>query len=274
MEKFSILLPVYRTESDAEDILQELLSEEVEDLEKIIVVVDEGKIETEDPKIELIRNEKRVGKSKAITQALSVSKTDLNVLLSSDIVISLETVLKMVRKTSKDTVVTPRIKPLDSGTKASRIADQIWEYHRRLSREQPKVGEAIAFKGIDSIPEETIADEEFISSKTENSVYLEDCLVYNKPPSSVKQLYKQRRRVFTGHLQLIRSNRYVAPSTKIHKLTRIVKRDIRRNSNYVTVLQTVLLEFAARADAVLRTLLGRKSYKWDRIQTSARGSGP
>jgi cellulose synthase/poly-beta-1,6-N-acetylglucosamine synthase-like glycosyltransferase len=85
----------------------------------------------------------------------------------------------------------------------------------------------IAFRRLFSSVDEVSADEEYIGSKIMKSgfmaVYVPDAVYYNKGPITLKGLIRQRRRIFSGHLFLMKRNRHVASTMSFSIIRHINK---------------------------------------------------
>lgn len=269
MEKYSIIMPVYKKKSQAKRIISRFRSAEIEELTDFNIVIDEEDLETDWDKCQIIKNKKRVGKPKAINQGLKASQEDIKILISCDIDIDPSTATKMAREISDDyDLVVPRIEPKTDEKTCSKIAQTIWKLHHYISVINPKAGEAIGFRGVPDIPEETVADEEYISSQKNRKKYLSSEIIYNQPPRSLKQLYFQRRRIFTGHLDLQRKRKYVSPTNNVSTLLRVVVTHLNTGGNPDILLKAAILEFFARIDGFLRALMFQIPWKWKIVDTT------
>lgn len=269
MEKFSVILPVYKDEENAEKIINSLKKESIPELEEVIAIVDESSIISEWSKLTVIENRKRVGKSKAINQGLEECKTDLVVLLSSDIDIKPSTVKMLAKETSRnDGITSPKIQSFPEKSESAEITETIWQLHHHVSNIEPKLGEAIAFRPDRKIPEDTVADEEYIASRNQKKNYIKSEKVFNYPPSSLKELYKQRRRVFCGHLKLAREEQYYPPTMRITILLYSLKSYLLNGGKTRNLLKAALIEVFARLEAFLWEIRGRTKTKWSHIETT------
>lgn len=268
MENFSVILPIYRDKTNAEKIIHSLKDKSIPELKKVITIVDEDSIEIDWDQLHVIENPVRVGKSRAINQGLEKCDTDTAVLLSSDIEIAPSTVRKLAEKTSKTGGTTsPRISSLPANSESARLTETIWRLHHHISKMEPKLGEAVAFKPNGKIPEDAVADEEYIASTHGKKNYIETEKVYNSPPSSLKQLYKQRRRVFCGHLKLAREEKYLPPTMKSFLLVRSIKDYLLAGGGVSQLMKAGSIEIFARSEAILWEIFGKTQIKWSYIQT-------
>lgn len=269
MEKFSVILPIYRDKANAEKIISSLEEAQISELDKIVAIVDEDSIDYNWEKLRVVENTERVGKPRAINQGLEFCETETKVLLSSDISIKPSTVRKLAEETQKNGGVTSiRIQTFSNGSTPSRIAETIWRLHHHISELEPKMGEAIAFNLEDKIPEDTVADEEYIASQFQEKKYIRSENYFNYPPSSLKQLYKQRRRVFCGHLKLAREEGYYTPTMKLRYLIYSIKNYLLHGGSASNLVKAGVIEIFARSEALAWDILGKTKTKWSYIQTS------
>ncbi|MFB6143764.1 MAG: glycosyltransferase [Candidatus Nanohaloarchaea archaeon] len=192
MEKFSVIIPTADRKEGCEDLIDELESIGPE-LEDIIVVADGFEVETSSQRTCLITNDRRVGKAEAVNQALEQNESPITVLLSADLKIEAETVEKLAGEVRNGAdLAAPKIVPDGNGGKAWRIARTIWSLHDKISSQETKAGEAIAFRPEGRIPGETIADEELPglckggeqpSFKLETVVHTEKTYIYRSSPA-------------------------------------------------------------------------------------------
>ena len=79
-----------------------------------------------------------------------------------------------------------------------------WWFHRNI----PRFGEIIAFRNIiDEVSPRTSVDEAYIQAKFAQLgykvVHIDEAQVYNKGSESIRDMIKQRRRIFNGHKRLM-----------------------------------------------------------------------
>ncbi|MFB6204089.1 MAG: glycosyltransferase family 2 protein [Candidatus Nanohaloarchaea archaeon] len=268
MEPFSIIVPVYRREEKAEELLERLKQRPPEGLENVVSVVDEGSLDIEWGMLQVLENRQRVGKSRAINQALEEIDTEINVLLSSDVEVGAETIERMVEVVEAGTdLAVPRVQPADKNSVASRVFRTIWKLNHHLSLERPKMGEVMAFRDNIEIPEEVAVDEEYIASQKDSARYLPGEEAVNQSPISLKQLYIQRRRIFVGHLDLQRRENYVAPTNQPVLLLKAIRSYLSSGEELAPLLQAAVIEWFARSEGFLRALSFKIPWMWTTVET-------
>jgi len=163
-------------------------------------------------KIKMIEQRERRGKASAINLFLRESRNNNLVLVSGDIIPNMDVVEKLCSRLD-DNVGVVVGRPIPKGGKhvLGGVVELQWRIHHKLSLKKPKLGEMIAFKRIDRVGK-TSVDEEFIGAFVEKSglesVYIPDAVVKNLGPKTIKDFIKQRRRIYSGHLELSRKTGY------------------------------------------------------------------
>lgn len=176
-----------------------------------------------EPRIVLYVQEKREGKASAVNLFLKEARCPLLILLGAD-VIPEEHALEYLCAPFRDPavgMVGGRPVPInDSRTFMGHAVQLLWCLHDRVARQQPKLGEIIAFRNVISgIPSKSAVDEisiqALISQLGYRLIYQPACVVYNKGPLTASDFLKQRRRIYAGHLMVLRQQRYEASTMKL-----------------------------------------------------------
>lgn len=236
-------------------------------LEEIIVVASGctdhtipivAEIALQDPRVRLCIQEKREGKASAINLFLKQASSPIVILIGADVIPEVGAVENLCApfKDPKVGMVGGRPVPVnDSSTFMGHAVHLLWRLHDRVARLHPKLGEVIAFRNIISgIPADSAVDEisiqALISQLGYRLVYEPECVVYNKGPLTVSDFLKQRRRIYAGHLKVLKQQNYQASTMKIGPIARqlIACRDFTMSNPHQTMwtLGTVILEGYAR----------------------------
>jgi len=85
------------------------------------------------------------------------------------------------------------------------VSHLLWRLHHRVSLRRPKMGELIAFRNIfRQIPYDSAVDEASIEplilGQGLKLHYVPEAIVYNHGPETISDFFKQRRRIYAGHL--------------------------------------------------------------------------
>ena len=181
-----------------------------------------------EPRIRLYTQEKREGKASAINLFLKEARAPLVILLGAD-VIPEENAFAYLCAPFRDPaigMVGGRPVPInDSSTFMGHAVHLLWRLHDRLARQHPKLGEVIAFRNVISgISTSSAVDEislqALISQLGYRLLYQPKCVVYNKGPLTARDFLRQRRRIYAGHLQVLRQQKYEASTMKVSPIFR------------------------------------------------------
>jgi len=189
------------------------------------IVAEMAKQET---RIRLCVQEKREGKASAINLFLKQASSPVVVLIGADVIpetLAIE-YLCAPFKDAKIGMVGGRPVPVnDPATFMGHAVHLLWRLHDRVARISPKLGEVIAFRNVISgIPTDSAVDEisiqALISQLGYRLIYQPDCVVYNKGPVTVHDFLKQRRRIYAGHLKVLKQQKYEAATMKASPIFR------------------------------------------------------
>lgn len=236
----SVGITAHNEEANIGQLLEAMLHQRLREAEitEIIVVASGCTDRTEDivreymqrdPRIKLIVQPRREGKTSAINLFLKEAKEDICVLESGD---------TCPREDSVENLVRMFRDPSVGMTGAQKVAvntpDQIVGYlsHLRLRLEHhlcmeiPRLGEMIAFRKVfDQIPLDVAMDEAFVEALVVRRGlqvrYAPDAIVYNMGPTTVGDFIRQRRRNYAGHLYLKAKYGYRVSSLDSRRVLRI-----------------------------------------------------
>ncbi len=182
-----------------------------------------------EPRVKLIVQEKREGKTSAINQFLQNAKEEICVLESGDTLPS-ETTIENLVKLFDD----PKVGMTGAQKIPVNVPEHIVGYmsHLRLQMEHqlcleiPRLGELIAFRKVFNQPPADVAmDEAFIEAlvirRGLEIRYAPDAVVYNMGPDTLGEFIMQRRRNYAGHLHLTRKYGYRVSSLDNTRVLRI-----------------------------------------------------
>ncbi|MDQ7029975.1 MAG: glycosyltransferase [Ardenticatenia bacterium] len=215
-----------------------------------------------DPRIKLLVQERREGKTSAINLFLKHAQEEICVLESGD-TIPHETAIEHLVRMFRD----PNVGMTGAQKVPVNTPDHIIGYlsHLRLKLEHelcmeiPRLGELIAFRKVfDVIPPDVAMDEAFVEAlviKRGLQVrYAPDAVVFNMGPQTLSDFLRQRRRNYAGHLHLKHKYGYRVSSLDTWRVVRIAMGQVWGAIRFLGVLGLL-----AGVEAVAR-LLGAYDY--------------
>jgi len=231
-----------------------------------------------EPRLKLITQARREGKSAAINLFLAEARSPILVIISGDVVPYPDTIELLVSAFRDPNVGATGGKPVpvnDASMFMGYAVHLLWRLHHRMALISPKLGEMIAFRKVmDSIPRDSAVDEASIEAIIREHglglQYIPKAMISNKGPTRLKDFIKQRRRIQNGHLWLQQKQAYKVASQDNGTLLKVVGQEARDNPLDIPRLVAVLgIEFYARllgwADYRLR---GKNPFAWDIAQSA------
>lgn len=225
------------------------------------------------PKIKLITQAKREGKSAAINLFLAAATEKVLVVISGDVIPAPMTIEKLVSEFSDERVGASGGRPVPVNSPSTFMGYAVhllWRLHHRMALISPKLGEMIAFRKImDTIPRDSAVDEASIEALIRNAglklKYIPDAIIHNKGPENIKDFVKQRRRIQNGHLWLKSRQDYKVVSQDSNTLRKVLFQELRDNPfDLFKIKLVVLLEMYCRFlgswDYYVR---GKNPFTWD-----------
>ena len=241
----SVGVTAYNEEENIGNLLQALLDQHLHQVEiaEIIVVASACTDRTvpiiqeymaRDPRIKLIEQARREGKTSAINLFLAAATSDLCVLESGDTIPDEYAVEHMVRMFADPDVGMVGAQKIPVNT-PDHIVGLLSHLRLRMEHELcleiPRLGEMIAFrKFFDRIPPDVAMDEAFVEAivvRRGLSVrYAPDAMVYNTGPDTIKDWVRQRRRNHAGHLYLKHKYGYAVSSIQNTRVLRVALKEV------------------------------------------------
>lgn len=187
-----------------------------------------------DPRVKLIEQARREGKTSAVNLFLKASQHDICVLESGDTLPHEYAVEHLVRMFDD-----PNVGMVGAQKVAVNTPDHIIGLlsHLRLRMEHelcleiPRLGEMIAFRKVfESIPHDVAMDEAFVEALVVRHgmivQYAPDAIVYNTGPESITDFIRQRRRNHAGHLYLKHKYGYAVSSIQNRRVARVAFKEL------------------------------------------------
>jgi biofilm PGA synthesis N-glycosyltransferase PgaC len=243
--KCSVGITAYNEEANIGQLLQAMLDQRLHSVEisEVIVVASGCEDRTMDivqeymakePRVKLIVQECREGKTSAVNLFLQKAQEDICVLESGDTLPGEDSIEKMVRMFED-----PQVGMTGAHKVPVNAPQQVIGYlsHLRLKLEHqlcleiPRTGELIAFRKVfDHIPPDVAMDEAFVEAlivKGGMQVrYAPEAVVFNMGPETLGDFVRQRRRNFAGHLHLKDKYGYKVSSLENSRVLRIALEEV------------------------------------------------
>ncbi|MCC7353151.1 MAG: glycosyltransferase [Anaerolineae bacterium] len=187
-----------------------------------------------DPRIHLLVQERREGKTSAINLFLQHARADLCVLESGDTLPGPNAIESMVGMFADPTVGMTGAHKVPVNTPAhivGYLSHLRLKMEHQLSLEIPRLGELIAFRKVfDRIPPDVAMDEAFVEAlairRGLQVRYAPDAVVYNMGPTTLADFIRQRRRNHAGHLHLKRKYGYRVSSLDTRRVLRVAASEV------------------------------------------------
>jgi poly-beta-1,6-N-acetyl-D-glucosamine synthase len=224
MDKVPITIGItaHNEEANIGKLLQCMLDQQLQTVEpREIIVVSSGSTDrteeivrgymARDGRIRLLVQEKREGKASAINLFLKQMTERVLVLCSADLQPQLDAIEKLAAPFADPEMGMTSSRPIpvnDPNTFMGFAAHMLWDLHHDINLHGGfKAGEMIAFiKIFERIPYRTSVDEASIEPVIRGQgykvTYVPDAIVFNKGPDTTADFLRQRRRIYSGHLDI------------------------------------------------------------------------
>lgn len=281
----------YNEEANIGRMLEAVLSQRLAQVEiaEIVVVASGCTDRTEDvvkafaqrePRIRLLSQPSRSGKSTAINLLLQHTQQEIIVLVNADTIPAPDAIEKLVAPFLDPQVGMTGGRPVptnDGSTFMGYAARLLWSLHHELSLRRPKMGEMIAFRNFfRQIPPDSAVDEASIEPLIRGQGlelwYAPQAIVYNRGPETVGDFLRQRRRIFAGHTYVRDTLGYRVSTMKGLRILWLLltSSTLKRDWRYVCWAPAVaVLEVWARLLGVLDYGLWKRTHSvWEISETT------
>lgn len=234
----------------------------------------------EDPRIELLVQQRREGKSAAVNLFLQHAKEDICVLESGDTLPgedSIEALVSMFQNPQVGVTGAQKVPVNTPDHVVGYLSHLRLRMEHQLCMEIPRLGEMIAFRKVfDRIPPDVAMDEAFVEAlviqRGLQVRYAPDAVVYNMGPETVGDFIRQRRRNYAGHLHLRKKYGYKVSSLDNLRVLRIALEEVWGALRIIYILAAL-----AAVEAISRVLgawdyyvRGEQHVVWDMAWTTKR----
>ena len=284
-----VAVMAYNEESNIGHLLKALLRQRLEtvSIAEITVVASGCTDRTEeivheyavqDPRVKLYTQAKREGKASAVNLLLQHTQQEIVVLESADTLPAPDTIEKLVAPFADPNVGMTGGRPVptnDPRRFMGYVAHLLWNLHHRVSLRRPKMGELIAFRNaFRQIPFDSAVDEASIEPLILGQGmalrYAPEAVVYNRGPETVHDFFKQRRRIYAGHLYVRDTLGYRVSTTSGWRILPLFLAEIKLDWRYfVWGPAAIALEAAARLKGLIDySIWRRRPFIWSVSETT------
>ena len=284
--KTAIGICAFNEENNIRFLLENLISEQNLPADCRILVVCSGctdrtldvvkEFQLKDVRIEPIFEEARKGKASALNRIFrdAGESAEALILINADSLPEQGSILGLVSElaSSNAGVVFAQPVPFKGQDGISyRIGEVIWRLHHLVSLlRSPKLsGELCSIRTacLRPIPENVATDEPYIELSIRRQGYeirySPDAVVHIRCPTNIVDLLKQRRRIWTGHMQLRRTTGFMVSTSDFGNILRAVP-NLKPNELFYAILGGII-EVTAYAQARVDTRKGLVPYIWEPI---------
>lgn len=291
MDVFSVGIMAYNEKENIENVLKAVLAQDVGpewEMVRILVVSsgsDDGtdeaikRIAQTDSRIELIRQNQRLGKCSAINLFLEKSPCDLCIFVNADTVPAKGSFRILLETKSPETgMIGSRPVPVNKGNSlADHCVRFLWLMHHHVSLISPKIGEMFVFnRQVDaSLPANSAVDEAVFEAtciaRGKKLVYQPKAVVYLKGPTRLREYLSQRRRIAFGHVWVRANYHYTVSTMFVFRILRALPKALANpQTKFLPAMLCMLLELFSRTLGRIDMLCGRedKHSVWKVADTS------
>lgn len=289
MPAVSIGVCAYNEEKNIRHTLDSILTQTVRggSIEEIVVVSSGStdgtddivrEYSSKDPRVRLLRQERREGKNSAVNAFMASAKGGILVLVNADNNLGDGALDHLVSHFADEKVGVVGGRPMPVNRRDSIpgfAVYMLWDMHHRLSLIYPKVGEAIAFRNLNiQIPTGMQSDEDLVRMDLEKrgyrTEYEPNAIVVNKGPDTVRDYWKQRTRVNIGERYMKRLFDFDIPTWDSRFLFQAYLGFLKDNSNHVLRMSSAMvMELLARAYASIYVKLDKgDKVLWSMVEST------
>ncbi len=232
-----------------------------------------------DERIEALSEDTRKGKANALNKIFRIAgkSAEALVLVNADSLPGKRSILGLMAalESSDAGVVFAQPVPFQGQSGVTYGIDEvIWRLHHLISLiRSPKLsGELCSIRTscLKPIPENVVTDEPYIELSIKRQgykvLYVPDAVVRIRCPTNVVDLLRQRRRIWTGHMQLHRSTGFRVSTSSFRNIL-IAAGSLKFSELFYAVLGG-LVEMTAFVQAKIQVGKGLVPYVWEPIKST------
>lgn len=279
----------YNEEHNIRELFKNLLTEQNMPSKSRILVVCSGctdrtpqiveEVCKRDVRIELINENIRKGKANALNIIFKKAReyADILVLVNADALPEHGSIEKLILQFENEQVGAVFARPVPLSERrgiSNKIVHVVWRLHHNISLyKTPKLSAelcVIRTVCLRTIPENIATDEPYIELSIHQQgyqiFYVPEAAVYIRCPTSVADLFKQRKRIGIGHLQIRRAAGFVVPTSDFRNIAWMISTLKLREIPYA--LLGAVLEGLAYLVARLHFSKGEVPHTWEPIKST------
>lgn len=213
-----------------------------------------------DPRVHLISEPERRGKSVAVNTFLAArGESDLTLLTSGDVLPEVGFLTAFAAAFDDPLIGMAGGRPVPVNAcqgLTGRMAGLMWLLHHQIALENPKLGETVIFRSelVAGIPEDSPVDEAsleaIIREKGRHLCYRPEVIIHNRGPDTLGEWLSQRRRIACGHAWLRKTSGHrVSTGDPGHILGLLGRRLLHHPGDFPIAVLLVACEVLARRGA-------------------------
>lgn len=289
--RISIGVCAYNEEKNIGLLLKNLLTQQDLPLNCEIIVACSGctdstpdvvrKFQEQDARVKLITEEERRGKAQALNYVFKhASASEALVLTNADAFPDAGSIMKLVKmleKSDSGAVAGQPVPINELGSLPDRVVRLIWDLHHKVSAHQSVKlsGELCAFRPflVKEIPTNLATDEPYIEMLIRRQgydiAYCPEALVYIRGPRSIREIIKHRKRIWTGHLQIQKTEGFVVSTSDFKKIMSTLIKSVKpRLGDLSTLGLFIVLELYAYMLARFDFSRGKIPFMWEMLKST------
>jgi poly-beta-1,6-N-acetyl-D-glucosamine synthase len=190
-----------------------------------------ARMAADDPRIVLIEEEARAGKTVAINTFLSVIEEPIAVIPSADLILEPATLEHLIAPLADPRVGMVGAHPVPTNSRDTFIGftvNLMWDLHHRIASIEPKMGELVAFRNrLGPLDPAVLSDELSLEAQIRAAglriEYAPDARVFNRGPDTLRELLAQRVRWCVANMQTARNFKTNVSTLSLANVVRAVR---------------------------------------------------